>query len=178
MEITGTYLLDPAKRLLHIIKVRVLRSVIDLLALPVRKRICHEEIDPTSDQRISSTIRVLVPAVRSADFDIWENSLDFVDFGEKLSAGEVAAVESLRADSDGVDLLGVSGGVCCQCFLVGVEGLFDVSPDSEDCNVRSVQPYFTGKSTARWLRSSIPTLKPLLFAAGRMFCAQSQSLAE
>lgn len=52
--------------LLNVIEVRVLSARADLLTLPVRESICHEQLHAALDQRIRRAVRILVPAVRRA----------------------------------------------------------------------------------------------------------------
>ena len=59
-----------------------------------------------TDQRISCAVRILVPRVGRADLDAaGEHSLDLIDLVEELLAREVPAVQRLRADRHGVDLV-------------------------------------------------------------------------
>jgi hypothetical protein len=45
-----------------------------------------------SDDRIRSSILVLVPAVRSTNLDAWSNLLDLLDLADELWSGHVATI--------------------------------------------------------------------------------------
>ena len=64
---------------------------------------CLQKFNTASDQRVSCSILILVPAVCSANLNPWERLLNVVDAGQEFRPGEVPSVECLRTDSDGVD---------------------------------------------------------------------------
>lgn len=76
-------------------------------------------LDATRDQGISSTVGVLVPAVCSADLDFGEYLLDLLDLFEQFWAGEVAAVQRLRANGDGSNDIFVAWDNLLQGFHIG-----------------------------------------------------------
>lgn len=89
-----------------------------------------QNIDIALDDSIGSAISVFVPRISRANLDVGslDHSLDFLNLGEELFACEVAAVECLGADGDGIDLVWELGGICGDGFLVGAEGGFYIGP--------------------------------------------------
>ena len=89
-----------------------------------------QNIDIALNNGICGSIRIFVPAVRSAHLNVGSlhHSFDFSDLGEELVACEVAAVECLGSDCDGIDLVWILGGICRNGCLVGVEGGVDIGP--------------------------------------------------
>lgn len=157
--------------LLHIIEVGS-RGVADLLSLPVGEGIDHQELDTTGDESVGGAIGVLVPRVGGTDQSIGEGALHIIDFREEGGTGQGAAVEGLRADSDGVDLVFIARNGGLESGLVGCVRSVGVGPeivlDSCSCLLKSDYTHQTPRTT--W--------KPLVFAAGRMAAALEQSLAE
>lgn len=90
------------------------------LTLPIREGIHEQNIHIALDQRVGSTIMVLVPTVCGSDLECRDGLLCILDLLEELVAGEVSTIHSLGADSDGVNLIGIlrsvfyhSSFVCC-----------------------------------------------------------------
>ena len=108
-------LLDVGNGLVHVVKIDM-GGVADVVALPECEGIDEENLGSV-DKRISRSISVFVPAVGSADFEARNRLLDFQDLVPKLCAGEVAAVQGLGTDGDGIDLVPELGRV----FLDGIQ---------------------------------------------------------
>lgn len=87
-----------------------------------------QKVNAALDHCIGGAIRVLVPAVRGADFNAGKHSLDLVDLLEQLGTGKSAAVESFRADCDGIDLSFVRGNTSLERCNVGVEASIYIGP--------------------------------------------------
>lgn len=156
------YALDVLEGLHHVVEV-LGSGVADFLSLPEAERVDEEKLDTTFDQRVGCTVGEFVPAVGSADLDGWEHLLDAVDLVEQLLTGKVATVQGLGADGDGVDCVLIARNVLFQGTGVGVEGGLHVGPElgvswSADI-IETNETYHTPRRT----------LKPLAFAAGRMY---------
>ena len=129
-------LLDVGDSLEHVVQVN-LGSVIPGSTLPERKRVDQDDIRGTNDS-ITSSIRELVPGVGGADLDgARDLALDSYNLGLELLAREVAAVEGLGADSDGVDLVGVGLSDTDDGVEVVVEGLLNIGPI---CRLLAIAP--------------------------------------
>lgn len=113
----------------HVVEVD-LGGVLDVGALPVGEGVGQDQVDAALDDGIAGAISPLVPRIGSADLGaLGQHGADVVDLLEQLLAGEVAAVQRLGADGDGVDLVGVLvGGVRLEGLLVGLERLVDIGP--------------------------------------------------
>ena len=118
-------LLDAVDGLGQVVEVDVVRTggLVDGLVLPVRERVDEQDVDVALDEGVGRAVGVLVPRVGRADFDFGgETGFDGVDFGEEFGAGEVAPVERLGADGDGVEGGGVLVAVLLDGRVVGREG--------------------------------------------------------
>lgn len=124
--------LNVAESLLDVVEVGLGRAIADVVTLPVGEGVGHEQLHAALDDGIGSAVGVLVPGVRGADKGAGQRVGDVVDLLEELLAGEVAAVQGLGADSDGVDLVLVLRNILGQSVLVGVEALLNIGPDTED----------------------------------------------
>lgn len=85
-------------------------------------------VHSAEDQRVSSAVLELVPAVRSADGDRGEHGLDLIDSVQELLAVQVSAVQGLGADGDGLDDILISRDSALQCRSVLVKRLRVVRP--------------------------------------------------
>jgi len=99
--VTANALLDVGGSLEHVVKVDV-GGILPGSALPESKRVDEDDISSAKDG-IRGSISELVPAVGSADLDSREGLLDSLDLALQLLAGEVAAVQGLGTNGDGVD---------------------------------------------------------------------------
>jgi hypothetical protein len=59
------------------------------------------------DDRVGSTVRVLVPAVCRANLELAELRLNLLHLRKQLSTSEIFTVQRLRAYGDGVDLVSI-----------------------------------------------------------------------
>lgn len=138
------YFLDVCGRLEHVVEVDVaadmlvygyidghgkcVRSVIAAGALPEGKSVDHDDIGGADDS-ITGSVGELVPRVCGSNLDArGQLRLDSLDLTGELLASEVAAVERLGADGDGVDGVGVLLGNVGDGLEVLVEGLLDIGP--------------------------------------------------
>lgn len=105
-------------------------SVLDVLTLPVGEGIGENNVDATLHDSVTSTIGPLVPGVGGADLGtLRQDGANVIDLVEQLVASEVAAVQRLGTDGDGVDLVSILvGRVGLEGLLVGLERLVDVGP--------------------------------------------------
>lgn len=133
------------------------------------------------DKSISGAIVVFIPAVRSPHPDTGDLLLDLIDLFQELRAGEVAAVESLRADCNSRDNVFVSLDRLHQRGRIGVERGFDIGPiyiikrkiKMETWAI--IYIYIYGLDGTYQIPRT--TLNPFALAAGTIACALSQSLA-
>ena len=100
------------------------------LTLPVREAVGEENIDAAGDQGIGSSVLVFVPAVSGSDLEAGDGLLDLVDSLQEFGAGEVAAVERLGSNGDGVDLVLVVGSVLDEGSLILCQGIVVIGPVS------------------------------------------------
>ena len=105
-----------------------LRGVTDLLVLPVWESVGQDQFDAAVDDTIHAAVSPAVPAVGSTDLGVGESRLHVLDLGEKLLGGEVATVEGLRSNGDGVERVLVARDVLLESRLVGIVGLVGVGP--------------------------------------------------
>ena len=98
-------------------------GLLDRLVLPVGEGVDEQDVDAAGDQGVRGAVGVLVPGVGGPDLDLGgQAALDGVDLLEELGTGEVAAVEGLGADGNGVDGVGVLIGVLLDGAVIGIEG--------------------------------------------------------
>lgn len=111
----------------HIVEVSLIRLV-GGGTLPVRKGIGKHIgdhgviIGVGSEQVVGSTVSELVPGVRRSDSGAGERLAHGADVLVELGAGQIAAVQGLGADGDGLDLVLVAGDVFLQGGKVLDEG--------------------------------------------------------
>lgn len=97
-------------------------SIADLLALPVGKCVHQatgqviigvtpqhdsnslQELNTTLDERISSTVRIFIPAICRPDFHCGEHFLDRLYARKELLSSQACAVEGFRSNSDSINL--------------------------------------------------------------------------
>ena len=97
-------------------------SIADLLALPVCKCVHQatgrvkirvtsrhdsnilQELNTTLDERVSSTIRIFIPAICRPDFYCGEHFLDRLNTRKELLSSQALAVEGFRSNSDGINM--------------------------------------------------------------------------
>jgi hypothetical protein len=128
----ASHVLNVAERLLDVVEVGLGRAGTDVVALPVGESVGKDQLYAALDKGIGGAISDLVPAVSKADKSTRQRVGDVVDLLEKFLASEVAAVEGLGADGDGVDLVLVLWNVGGEGLLVRIEALFNVRPDTKD----------------------------------------------
>ena len=166
---TTSNLLNMCNGLVHIVKVDV-GGILAGRALPEGEGVDHDDIGGTNDG-VASAVGKLVPGVRGADLDaLRQLALDNADLLLQLRASEVAAVQGLGADSDSVDRVSVGAGDVGDGLEVLLERVLNVRPTDV-----SVYCYHNSRSKIGPYQIPSTTLKPLLFAAGKMFLAKSQS---
>lgn len=97
-------------------------------ALPEGKSVDHDDISSANDS-ITGTVGELVPGVGGSDLDaLRQLALDGADLVAQLGAGEVAAVEGLGANGDGVNGVGVAAGDIGDGLEVLLEGFLNIGP--------------------------------------------------
>lgn len=98
----------------HVIEVGLV-SLFGLGTLPVGERVGQDVLDHGlvravgGEQVIGSAVGELVPAVGSTNDEVGEMLLDGANVLVQLGTGQVATVEGLRADGDGLDDILVTG---------------------------------------------------------------------
>lgn len=104
-------------------------SVVARSTLPEGKGVDHDDVGG-ADDGIAGTVSKFVPRVGGSDLDaLGERALHSGNLLLQLRAGEVAAVQGLGADGDGVDGIGVGAGDVGDGLEVLLERVFDIRPD-------------------------------------------------
>lgn len=120
-------LLNVGSSLVHVVEVDVGR-VLPGSSLPESECVDEDNISRAEDG-VGGAVSELVPAVGGSDLDALRKSLlDSLDLALELLAREVAAVERLGADGDGVDDVLELVGDLLDGVQVVVEGFLDIGP--------------------------------------------------
>lgn len=132
-------------------------------------------INTTSDDGVRCAIVELVPAVDNANAQLGELLLNLLDPVQELVGTQGTPVKTFRADGNRTDDFLVPRHSRLEDIEVLVERLIIVGPVTDTIlvpipakRIPEVASYQTPNTT----------LKPLSFAAGRIFLAASQLLAE
>lgn len=136
-------------------------------------------INTTSDDGVRCAIVELVPAVDNANAQLGELLLNLLDPVQELVGTQGTPVKTFRADGNRTDDFLVPRHSRLEDIEVLVERLIIVGPVTDTILVPILVP-IPAKRIPEVASYQTPntTLKPLSFAAGRIFLAASQLLAE
>lgn len=132
-------------------------------------------INTTSDDGVRCAIVELVPAVDNANAQLGELLLNLLDPVQELVGTQGTPVKTFRADGNRTDDFLVPRHSRLEDIEVLVERLIIVGPVTDTILVPT--PAKRIPEVASY-QTPNTTLKPLSFAAGRIFLAASQLLAE
>ncbi len=80
-----------------------------------------QKVNTALDYRVCGAVGEFVPRICCANLVARKHVLDIIDLAEQLSSVEGAPVKSLRANSDGIDLVWILGNVLGESCFIGVE---------------------------------------------------------